>query len=94
MFHIFGLEPQPEAPPYEEHRKIIHPDDWERFDNAVSRAATEDIGYDLELRITRPSGEIRYVSAGCGVDRGEGCEAKRLTGTMQDITETNLKRRS
>ena len=41
MFHIFGLTPQPEAIPYEDHRKIIHPDDWDRFDAAVSRAGTD-----------------------------------------------------
>ena len=63
MFYIFGFEPQPEALSYDEHRKIIHPDDWERFDYAVSRAVTDGIGYNLELGITRPSGEIRYVNA-------------------------------
>ena len=86
MFHIFGLEPQPEALPYDEHRKIIHPDDWERFDSAVNRSITDGIGYDLELTIIRPSGEIRYVNSRCEAERDESGEIKRLIGTTQDIT--------
>ena len=62
LFHIFGLKPQPEPPHYEETRKMIHSDDWGLFDTAVNKAITEGIGYNLELRITRPGGEIRYVN--------------------------------
>ena len=63
LFHIFGMKVQAEPPHYEENRKIIHPDDWQLFDTAVNKALTDGIGYDLELRISHPSGEIRYVNA-------------------------------
>jgi PAS domain S-box-containing protein len=90
MFHIFGLEPRPEALPYEEHRKIIHPDDWDRFDAAVSRAVTEGVGYDLELRITHPDGALIYANARCEAKKNELGEVIRLIGTTQDITDRKL----
>lgn len=90
MFHIFGLEPQPEALPYEEHRKIIHPEDWNHFDESVNKAVSSGIGYNIELRITRPSGELRYVNARCEAEKNELGEVIRLIGTTQDITDRKL----
>ena len=90
MFHIFGLEPKPVAVPYEEHRNIIHPEDWNLFDTAVTRAVTEGIGYDLELRITWPNGEIKYINAKCGLKKDKNGIVTRLVGTTQDITDRKL----
>jgi PAS domain S-box-containing protein len=87
LFHIFGIKVQTEPPHYEENRKIIHPDDWELFDTAVNKALTDGIGYNLELRITHPSGEIRYVNARGYAEKDDKGVVKRLIGTTQDITE-------
>jgi len=87
MFRIFGLEPQSEAIPYEDHRKIIHPEDWYRFDAAVTRAVTEGRGYDLELRISHPSGEIRYINSKCIAKKNDDGVVIQLIGTTQDISE-------
>jgi PAS domain S-box-containing protein len=87
MFHIFGLEPGPQALPYNEHRKIIHPEDWNRFDAAVTRAVNEGIGYNLDLRITHPNGEVRYVNARCKPEKNDCGVVTRLIGTTQDITK-------
>ena len=56
MFRIFGMAPGTEAPSYEEHRAMIHPEDWDRFDAAVSSAITNGTGYNLEIRIICPNG--------------------------------------
>ena len=87
MFHIFGFEPTPLSFPYQDHRKIIYPDDWDRFDAAINRAVTEGIGYDLELRITQPNGDIRYINTRCEAKKDDHGMVKRLVGTAQDITE-------
>ncbi|MBN1834061.1 MAG: response regulator [Deltaproteobacteria bacterium] len=87
LYHIFGMEVKKEPPHYEENRKIIHPDDWGLFDTAVNKALTDGIGYDLELRITHPSGEIRYVHARGYVEKDDRGIVKGLIGTTQDITE-------
>ncbi len=87
MFHIFGLEPSPSGIDYEEHRKIIHPSDWNRFNSAVKKASTEGIGYDLELQIIRPDGETRYINTKCVAQRDKNGRVVELVGTAQDITE-------
>ena len=87
MFHVFGMKPQPQTPNYEEYKKIIHPDDWERFDSSVSKAVNEGIGYNLELRVTYPNGEIGYVNAICQPTKNEEGIVTELVGTTQDITE-------
>lgn len=90
MLRIFGLEPQPHAVPDENHRSIIHPEDWERFDKAVTCAITEGTGYDIDLRITRPDGEIRHANARCIARKDDDGAVMELVGTMQDITERKL----
>ena len=87
MFRIFGLEPAPEAPQYDFHRKIIHPEDWERFDRAVTLAVSEGRGYNLELRIALPDGNIRILNARCEAVRDAKGRVSELIGTTQDITE-------
>ncbi len=90
MFRIFGMAPGTEAPAYEEHRSLIHPEDWDRFDAAVSRAITEGVGYNLEIRIIRPDGEVRYVqSLGEATGKGHG-GMFQLIGTTQDIHERKV----
>jgi PAS domain S-box-containing protein len=90
LFHIFGLEVQAQPPDYEENRKIIHPDDWELFDTAVKKALTDGIGYNLELRITHPSGELRYVHARGYAEKDDKGVVKRVIGTTQDVTENKI----
>ena len=87
MFHVFGFEPQPQALPYEEHKKIVHPEDWNRFDAAVTQAVTEGVGYNLELPITRPNGEMRYINSICKAKKNDDGIVTQLLGTTQDITE-------
>ena len=86
MFRIFGMAPAPEATPYVVYQQIIHPEDWNRFDTAVTRAMNEGRGYNLDLRIIRRDGEIRYVNARCKTARGPDGKVIQLIGTTQDVT--------
>ncbi len=61
IFRIFGLPLHDKTIHYAFLRKIIHPEDWERFDSAVGRAEEKGIAYNLELRIVRPDGETRNL---------------------------------
>lgn len=86
MFLIWGLDPEEGTPTLDEHRKLIHPDDWPAFQDAVQAAVEKGIPYELELRVCRPDGEERVIITICTphVD-GEG-KVYKLTGTSQDIT--------
>ena len=87
MFRIFGVDPESGAPSYEEHRPFIHTEDWDRFDEAVTKAVTRGIGYDLEIRIVRPDGSIRHVNARSVPRKNDEGKVVQLIGTVQDITE-------
>ena len=63
IFHIYGLEPCPEPPNYEELQKYIHPDDWEHFNRTVQNAINLEQSYDLEHRLVQPDGTLIYVMA-------------------------------
>jgi PAS domain S-box-containing protein len=68
----------------------VHPDDRDAV-RAASRAAKRDgAPYDIEHRIVRGDGTVRWVHEQADVVRdGEG-RAARMVGTVQDITERRL----
>lgn len=90
MFHIWGLNPSQDPPDYSEHKKIIHPDDYERFNDAVLKAVEQGIPYKLDLRICRPDGIIKNIIAMCEPLCDDTGRAVSLKGTIQDITERKL----
>jgi len=69
----------------------VHPDDQEHFGKAIRDAQAKATPFDVEYRIIRNGGEVRYIR-----EIGEPIvdEAGRLVqsrGTLQDITERRLR---
>lgn len=67
--------------------RIVHPQDRDRLWAVVQQAIDQGTSYEVEHRIRRPDGVVRYV-----VSRGEACcdaagRTRKLIGTVQDITE-------
>jgi len=72
----------------------VHPDDRERVDEAYAGSAA---GMDLEYRILRPDGQVRWVRTRAFPSRRSGTNRVRLAGISEDITarkdvETQLHR--
>jgi PAS domain S-box-containing protein len=87
IFHIFGLDPAQGEPSFKDHQKIIHPDDWNILNNAVTMASAEGVPFDIEFRLLRPDRSIRWMNAkGYSIKDSEG-HIVRIFGTAQDITE-------
>jgi two-component system, LuxR family, sensor kinase FixL len=70
-------------------RECVHPDDRERFEREwrLFREATGRL--DVELRIVRPNGTVRFVNALATVQRRSDAWAV-ITGTLHDVTERKL----
>lgn len=67
--------------------RLYHPDDRPILDRAVRQAAESGRDYTLRLRIIRPTGDVRYVSAsGEAVMDAKG-EITALRGTLHDVTK-------
>ena len=86
MFCIWGLDPGLGAPSYSDHLRLIHPDDCQRFDDAVRNAVEHGTPYQLDLRICRPDGDIRSIITICEPQRGADGSVVSLKGAIQDIT--------
>lgn len=67
-------------------RAVVHPEDRDAILAELHRATVEGVGFDLEFRILRPEGGVRYVRArarGIGSTTGAG---RRLVGVSYDVT--------
>ena len=63
VFEVLGLDPEKDQPALEDYiATVVHPDDRAKF-VCVRRAVEEGVPYELEHRIVRPNGEIRYLHA-------------------------------
>jgi PAS domain S-box-containing protein len=67
--------------------ELIHPEDREIVLEATSTALRGGRRYNVEYRIFRPDGEVRIVHSQADVTRDEKGRARRMFGTVQDITE-------
>ncbi len=88
-FRLFGLTPTGQAPGFEEYVKLIHPDDAPQLLERVHTAIASGEPYEIENRIIKPDGSIRYTYA-MGRVENENQVPVKLTGTIQDITDRKL----
>jgi PAS domain S-box-containing protein len=66
---------------------MVHPEDSARLIRQRGAAETEGRQIDLEYRILRPDGELRYVHEIAEIKHGESGAAEVYFGTLQDISE-------
>jgi PAS domain S-box-containing protein len=86
-YRIFGLRPQERTLTFDDVQELLYPADREMRAAAVAEALRGGRRYDVEYRVVRPDGEVRFVrSEGDGV-RDEAGRLLRVFGTVQDITE-------
>lgn len=88
---IFGLDPDRETLTYEGYLAALHPSDRERVLGIVEQIlAAGEGGFDMDHRIVRPDGEVRWVQGIGELQTDENGEAISLAGSVLDITERKL----
>jgi PAS domain S-box-containing protein len=70
--------------------KIIHPDDVERNRIAIERTIAGIEDYDIEFRIIRPDGEVRWLAARGRVVQDEAGKPLKFVGLNWDITNEKI----
>jgi PAS domain S-box-containing protein len=93
---IHGCDPTQPPPQGEALTRYIHPDDWQRHQQIIEQAR-RGAWFEGELRILRPSGEVRYVEVR-GEPRvfDETGQLRCIFGTILDVTrhkQTEIKLR-
>jgi two-component system cell cycle sensor histidine kinase PleC len=87
IYRIFGRTRESFQPSLHSVNAVLHRRDRGRMAQAFQRAMIEQRDYDMEFRIIRPDGQIRFIllQGRCELD-GDG-DVTSLFGIMQDITE-------
>jgi formate hydrogenlyase transcriptional activator len=84
---IFGFSPD-EVITIDRLRRSVHPDDWERVDGVIERAARTGERVAVDYRITVPGDRrVRWIASTGRLHRTAGSESARLMGVSIDVTE-------
>jgi PAS domain S-box-containing protein len=86
MFTIFGVDSARGTPTIEEQRALLSPSDWERELEAEKRAERDGVGFEVDLRIERHDGGIRYAVSRGGPVRDHHGNITSVAGILQDLT--------
>jgi PAS domain S-box-containing protein len=90
MYRIFGLQPQQSDATYEAFFEHIYPDDQAAVGSAYTNSLRQNLPYyEIEHRIVRKSGEIRFVHHKCEHFRDVNGRIISSVGMIHDITERN-----
>jgi len=86
-FRIFGYEPGEVEVSNENFFKAVHPADRAKINEAMERALTQGVPYNIEHRIIRPDGREAIVREMSDLIRDpETLAPIKMVGTVQDIT--------
>jgi len=87
MFAIHGIAPDQWRGTREAFLDLVHPDDRASVMEGFGRMLSGD-AIDLEHRIVRPNGDIRYVCE--RVPASRGAQLGQILGVCQDVTEAKV----
>ncbi|WP_417658873.1 PAS domain-containing protein [Pseudidiomarina sp.] len=90
IYRIFGLDKEHVKPTIEVFDRAIYPDDFKAVKASMERARETGV-HDVEHRIVRADGEIRWVHELAGF-RGDDSRDVMI-GTVRDVTEQKLYQR-
>ncbi len=83
---IFGIDPEEHEATYAATANLVHPEDRDFVLKQIAAALTDKRTYEIDYRVVRPSGDVRYVRARGDVKCNEHGIPVRMVGTVLDIT--------
>ena len=90
IYKIFGVSSENFSPALDAVNRMTHKRDVGRLLQAFQRAIIEQNDYEMEFRITRPDGEVRYIRCEGRCEHDANDEVVALFGIMQDVTERTI----
>ena len=85
--HIFGVDHASFVPSIESVRRGLHAEDIDKIRESIRGLSPDNTTCELEFRIVRPSGEIRWCSAVAVASLDASGKPVRFSGVTTDITE-------
>lgn len=87
---LYGLGDEPGDGGFDEWVRLVHPEDREWVIGEVERALSEDGTYELEHRVVRPDGQVRWLARRGAVFHDDNGVIAGTRGVVVDITERKL----
>ncbi len=87
LYRIFGVAKEDFHGTVEEFWRRVHPEDEPWVHAAATKTLEEDAPYDVEHRIVRPDGAVRWVHQRGVVRRDAQGKAQQFIGVCQDVSE-------
>jgi PAS domain S-box-containing protein len=87
QYRIYGVEPEKFAVTAENIRASIHPEDWKPLRDGFENIALTKHAHQMEFRVRRPNGQIRWCMTSAAASVDENGEVNRISGVTFDITE-------
>lgn len=88
VYRIFGIDPHEFIPSYEGFLSMVHPDDRLLVEAAYSGSVSAGMDtYEIEHRIIRENGELRWLHEKCRHFRERDGRIVRSVGMVHDITD-------
>ncbi len=87
QYRIFGVEPEAFPLTFSNVRRHIHPDDLALVERLAAEAAGGQRTFQVEVRLLRDDGEIRWCICAGAVTPGDDGRVERVSGVTIDITE-------
>jgi PAS domain S-box-containing protein len=85
-FQLYGLQPEPQAPPTERVLERIHPDDRAAYLDSWTQAMQGEEFDDVELRVLLPDGGVRWLLIRGRREASASGGNLRIAGVVLDIT--------
>ncbi|HQX26313.1 MAG TPA: ATP-binding protein [Alphaproteobacteria bacterium] len=93
LYNIFGVDKNNFTPTVQSMMALVHKSDRARADHGFQRAGLGQQNYEMDFRITRPGGDVRYLRCEGRCAQDSNGEVTALYGIMQDMTERTLHER-
>jgi PAS domain S-box-containing protein len=87
QYRIFGVEPKNFQISTDNIRNLLHPDDWEPLRQVVLRMAKGERTQQVEFRVRRPNGELRWCTGTAAASVDAAGDVVRISGVTIDVTE-------
>ena len=87
-YRLLGLEPKCVIPGMELFQQCMHPDDLLKMEAALQQAVSGKKNYDCEHRIIWPDGSVHHVHGRGEVMFDATGHALRMSGTLQDVSDS------
>jgi PAS domain S-box-containing protein len=87
QYRIFGVEPKNFQISTDNIRNLLHPEDWDPLRQVVLRMAKGERTQQVEFRVRRPNGELRWCTGTAAASVDAAGNVVRISGVTIDVTE-------